>query len=106
MGVSLSRASGDALLSSTVELEDILWGLYHFLDTHPTETLLLSLKVDHGTGSLPVQEAAHALITAPPVNDYWVQSTSVRAEGFQSVILLRRLIGHHVAPIKPRSSPS
>lgn len=64
-------------MSSTASLEDVLWGLYHFLDTHPTETLLVSMKVDHGNDSLPVQEAAHALITAPPVNDYWVQSTSV-----------------------------
>jgi len=67
----------DALLSSTVELEDVLWGFYHWLDAHPTETLLVSLKVDHGTDSLPVQEAAHALITTSPVSDYWVQSTSL-----------------------------
>jgi 1-phosphatidylinositol phosphodiesterase len=66
-----------------VELEDVLWGLYHFLDAHPTETLLVSLKVDHGTDSLPVQEAAHALITTSPVSDYWVQSTSVRQRSFK-----------------------
>ncbi|KAF8581565.1 PLC-like phosphodiesterase [Ramaria rubella] len=67
----------DVLLSSTASLEDVLWGLYHFLDNHPSETLLVSLKVDHGDDSLPVQQAAHALITGTSVRDYWVQSTSL-----------------------------
>ena len=38
------------------------------------------MKVDHGSVDLPVQEAMHALVTTPPVSDYWVQSTSVSIE--------------------------
>jgi hypothetical protein len=77
MVYSIGFRTADALMSSTASLEDVLWGLYHFLDNHPTETLLVSMKVDHGDDSLPVQEAAHALITGPDVKDYWVQSASV-----------------------------
>ncbi|KAF8510514.1 PLC-like phosphodiesterase [Hysterangium stoloniferum] len=67
----------DTLLSATASLEDVLWGLYYFLDHNPTETLLVSLKVDHGSNSLAVQETAHQLITASPVSSYWVQSTTL-----------------------------
>jgi 1-phosphatidylinositol phosphodiesterase len=37
----------------------------------------VSMKVDHGADSIPVQKATHALITTSPAKDYWVQSTSV-----------------------------
>jgi len=83
----------DALMSPTASLEDVLWGLYHFLDNHPTETLLVSMKVDHGSVGVPVQRAAHALITTPPVSDYWVQSTSLPLDlqaARKKIILFRR----------------
>lgn len=67
----------DTLLSSTASLEDVLWGFYYFLERHPTETLLVSLKIDHGSTGLSVQQAAYPLITAPEISDYWVQSDTV-----------------------------
>ncbi|KAF8527333.1 PLC-like phosphodiesterase [Gautieria morchelliformis] len=89
----------DTLLSNTASLEDVLWGLYHFLDNHPTETLLVSMKVDHGADSLPVQKAAHALITTPPVKDYWLQSSSLPPNlgGARKKIILFRRFGFDTA---------
>lgn len=67
----------DTLLSSTASLEDVLWGFYYFLERHPTETLLVSLKIDHGSTGLSVQQAAYPLITASEISDYWVQSDTL-----------------------------
>jgi len=66
------------LLSDTVQLVDVLWGLYHFLDTHPTETIIASLKVDHGDTNDPVlQNTLYDQFTTAPTNDYWVQGDVV-----------------------------
>lgn len=81
-------STADTLLSSTASLEDVLWGLYYFLDHHPTETLLVSLKVDHGSVSVPVQEEAHTLITGPGVSNYWVQNTTVGPSDLQQFIII------------------
>jgi len=89
----------DALLSSTASLEDVLWGLYYFLDHHPTETLLVSLKVDHGSVSVPVQEEAHTLITGPGVSNYWVQNTTLPSSlgAVRGKIILFRRFGFDTA---------
>ncbi|KIJ54995.1 hypothetical protein M422DRAFT_775161 [Sphaerobolus stellatus SS14] len=83
----------DTLLSSTASLEDVLWGLYFFLDHHPSETLLVSMKVDHGDNSDSVQQTALSYITGSDVSTYWIQSTSLpqslkAARG--KIILFRR----------------
>jgi 1-phosphatidylinositol phosphodiesterase len=57
---------------------DVLWGLYHFLDTHPTETIIASLKVDHGDANDPtLQQILHDQFTTAPTSDYWAQDGSV-----------------------------
>ncbi|GJJ15833.1 hypothetical protein Clacol_010111 [Clathrus columnatus] len=83
----------DTLLSSTASLEDVLWGLYYFLENHPRETLLVSLKIDHGSTGLSVQQAAYPLITAPEVSDYWVQTDTLPTNLGSSrgkIVLFRR----------------
>jgi hypothetical protein len=73
-----NRLAGDAPLSDTAQLEDVLWGLYHFLDAHPTETIVASLKVDHGDpNDATLQQTLHDQFTTPPTSDYWVQSETV-----------------------------
>lgn len=75
---SLSLAA-DFLLDRSSTLEDVFWGFYHFLDQHPTETLVVSVKVDHGPTDAPVQQALQALFTGTPGADYWITDATVRA---------------------------
>jgi len=84
---------GDALLSDTVQLVDVLWGLYHFLDAHPTETIIASLKVDHGDGNdATLQQTLHDQFTTEPTSDYWAQDGSSGTLGPKrhKVVLYRR----------------
>lgn len=65
------------VLDPTAQLEDIFWGIYHWLDAHPTETILVSVKVDNGSNTAELQQKVYNLITGDNVKDYWVQSTTV-----------------------------
>jgi 1-phosphatidylinositol phosphodiesterase len=70
---------GDFLLSDSAQLEDVLWGLYNFLDAHPTETIMVSLKIDHGDVNDPtLQNTLYSQFTTAPTSDYWVQAEIVR----------------------------
>ena len=68
---------GTAVLDPNAQLEDIFWGIYHWLDGHPTETILVSVKVDNGDNTAELQQKVYNLITGDNVKDYWVQSTLV-----------------------------
>jgi len=63
------------VLDPNAQLEDIFWGIYHWLDGHPTETILVSVKVDNGNNTAELQQKVYDLITGDNVKDYWVQST-------------------------------
>ena len=43
--------SAKALLAPTTTLEDVLFSFYSWLDKHHTETLLMSFKLEGGTGT-------------------------------------------------------
>jgi 1-phosphatidylinositol phosphodiesterase len=64
------------LLSSKAELVDIFWGMYYWLDLHPTETLLVSLKVDNGNNTIALRQQVYDLMTGGQ-SDYWVKNTTV-----------------------------
>ena len=64
-------------MDPNAQLEDIFWGIYHWLDGHPTETILVSVKVDNGNNTAELQQKVYNLITGDTVKDYWVQSTLV-----------------------------
>ncbi|KAG9053692.1 hypothetical protein FS842_007421 [Serendipita sp. 407] len=68
-------------LSSSVELVDIFWGLYHWLDQNPTETVLVSVKVDNGNSTAALQRQVYDLMNGPEVSDYWVHNTTLPALG-------------------------
>ena len=68
---------GTTLLDPTAQLEDIFWGIYHWLDGHSSETILVSVKVDNGANTAELQQKVYNLITGDNVKDYWVQSTIV-----------------------------
>ena len=50
-------------MDPNAQLEDIFWGIYHWLDGHPTETILVSVKVDNGNNTAELQQKVYNLIT-------------------------------------------
>jgi 1-phosphatidylinositol phosphodiesterase len=69
--------AGPALLSDTVEVEDVFFGFYKFLMDNPSETLLLSVKVDNTTfedSETKLHETIHALVTQGVGRDFWLQA--------------------------------
>lgn len=72
-----------ALQSPTATLPDVLLGFYRWLDDHPTETVLISMKVDNATFADPpsdgqpsspkLQSMVHELLTNELGSRYWLQ---------------------------------
>ncbi|KAG8822027.1 hypothetical protein FRC17_009685 [Serendipita sp. 399] len=69
------------MLSNTVELVNIFWGLYYWLDQNPTETVLVSVKVDNGNNTAALQQQIYNLMNGPEVSDYWVHNTTLPTLG-------------------------
>ncbi|KAA1111645.1 hypothetical protein PGT21_007147 [Puccinia graminis f. sp. tritici] len=76
-----------ALLSTTATLPDVLLGFYKWLDEHPTETVLMSIKVDNATFGNPpspgqpssktLQLMLYQLLTQSQLaRDHWLQEDS------------------------------
>ncbi|KAF5309854.1 hypothetical protein D9619_010348 [Psilocybe cf. subviscida] len=66
-----------ALLSPTTRMEDVFFGLYHWLDLHPSETVLVSLNYEPGTGTsndARLQEHLYHILTSSLAQRYWVQA--------------------------------
>jgi 1-phosphatidylinositol phosphodiesterase len=68
---------GSYLLDSSVEIEDVFWGLYYWLDMHPTETVLVSMKVDNGNNTAALQQRLYNLMTNAEISSYWVRNSTV-----------------------------
>jgi 1-phosphatidylinositol phosphodiesterase len=64
---------GPVLLSNTTEVDDVFWGLYGWLDAHPTEAIFVSLKVDEGMNTVALQNTIRGLFTGNPGSNYWYQ---------------------------------
>jgi len=47
---------GTAVLDPNAQLEDIFWEIYHWLDGHPTETILVSFKVDNSNNTAELKQ--------------------------------------------------
>lgn len=75
----IDRPLGDYQLDSRAELGDIFWGMYHWLDNHPTETILVSVKVDNGENTASLQQQVFDLVTNDDVANYWALNTTVRS---------------------------
>ena len=75
--------AGSALLSEVATLEDVLFGFYRFLDEHPSEALLLSLKIDNTTwqsSERALEQIVYDLTTQGVGRDFWLQNdAAVRA---------------------------
>ena len=67
-----------ALLSPTTRMEDVFFGLYFWLERHPTETVLVSMNYEPGTGTLndaSLQERVYRILTSDLAKEYWIQTS-------------------------------
>lgn len=87
-----------ALLSETATVDDVLFGFYHWLDQHPSETLFLSLQYEgstalHATNSATVQLQLYEALTSPAARSYIVQKKDelgTLGEARGKITLMRR----------------
>ncbi|KAJ6547001.1 PLC-like phosphodiesterase [Mycena capillaripes] len=66
-----------ALLAPTTTVEDVWFGFYSWLDQHPTETVLISLNYESGTGTprdLKLEQHIYDIMTSSLASRYWVQT--------------------------------
>ena len=72
-----------ALLAPTTTMTDVFFGLYQWLNKHPTEAVLVSINHEGGTGTpydTKIQEMVYDIINSDIGNKYWVQTSgSVRS---------------------------
>uniref|UniRef100_A0A8H7XX45 DUF6533 domain-containing protein n=1 Tax=Psilocybe cubensis TaxID=181762 RepID=A0A8H7XX45_PSICU len=90
-----------ALLSPTTQLQDVLFGLYTWLDLHRTETILVSMNYEPGTitGTISwsddarLQEALYDILMGGLARRYWVRSNGslgTLGEARGKLILIQR----------------
>lgn len=72
---------GSILLDNTAQLEDVFWGLYYWLDANPTETILVSIKIDNGDNTVALQQQLYSLFTDTEVADYWIHNNTLSTMG-------------------------
>ncbi|KAK8843515.1 hypothetical protein IAR55_007175 [Kwoniella newhampshirensis] len=95
-GKDLIFFHSEAILDLDARLDDVMYGFYRFLDENPTETLLLSVKVENSTWGTPglIQQRLYTVLTSSPANSYLDPGSSVTATPLSSfrgkIILLRR----------------
>ena len=87
-----------ALQSQTATVDDVLFGFYHWLDQHPSETVLLSFKYEGSTtayaqNNAAVQLAIFDTLTSPTAQKYFLQTQNefgTLGEARGKITLLRR----------------
>ncbi|KAF9474655.1 PLC-like phosphodiesterase [Pholiota conissans] len=66
-----------ALLSPTTRMEDVFFGLYTWLDRHPTEAVLVSMNYEPGSGTRDdarLQEHLYNILHGELAKRYWIQT--------------------------------
>lgn len=66
-----------ALLGPNTRMEDLFFALYNWLDSHPTEAVLVSMNHEGGTGTpndSALYEKLYHILNAPLAQKYWVQA--------------------------------
>ena len=59
-------------------MEDVFFGLYYWLERHPTETVLVSMNYEPGTGTpndTSLQERIYRILTSELAKEYWMQTS-------------------------------
>lgn len=65
-----------ALLAPDTRMEDLFFALYSWLDSHPTEAVLVSMNQESGTGTpndSALYEKLYNILNTPLAQKYWVQ---------------------------------
>ncbi|KAG6849139.1 hypothetical protein H0H93_011002 [Arthromyces matolae] len=65
-----------ALLAPNTRMEDVFFGLYSWIDKHPTEAVLVSLNYEGSTGTpndAALQEHLYDIFESDLAKKYWVQ---------------------------------
>ncbi|KAJ7057597.1 PLC-like phosphodiesterase [Mycena amicta] len=87
---------GLALLSPTTSFQDVLFGLYHWLLAHPTETILISIQQEEGsltTYDDKLEEILHAALSNPLAQRFWLKEQGrlgTLGEARGKLVLLQR----------------
>jgi len=58
-------------------MEDVFFGLYYWLERHSTETVLVSMNYEPGTGTpndASLQERIYGILTSELAKEYWMQT--------------------------------
>jgi hypothetical protein len=58
-------------------MEDLFFALYNWLDSHPTEAVLVSMNHEGGTGTPndpALYEKLYQILNTPLAQKYWVQA--------------------------------
>ncbi|KAF9527469.1 PLC-like phosphodiesterase [Crepidotus variabilis] len=85
-----------ALLAPTTRVEDVFFALYKWLDSHPTEAILASIKYEGGSGTpedSAFYEKLYNVLNSPLAQKYWVQTNGTLGtlgEARGKLTLLRR----------------
>jgi 1-phosphatidylinositol phosphodiesterase len=56
-------------------MTDVFFGLYQWLNEHPTEAVLLSINHEGGRFSAKIQEMMYDIINSDAEKKYWVQTS-------------------------------
>jgi 1-phosphatidylinositol phosphodiesterase len=93
-GTTVGFFHAAAVLSTSATLADVMYGFYTFLHANPSETLVLSVKVDNTTWGTPaqLQQELHQYFTAYPARAFFVDGDSLGTLGAArgKITLLRR----------------
>ncbi|WWD20947.1 hypothetical protein CI109_105425 [Kwoniella shandongensis] len=95
-GKDLIFYHSEAILNLDARLDDVLYGFYRFLDENPTETVLLSVKVENSTfgTTQQIQQKLYTVLTAPPASSYITTTTSLSSKPLSTlrgkIAILRR----------------
>ena len=88
---------GMSLQSQTATVEDVLFGFYHWLDDHPSETVFLSFQHEgsstrYASNDAGVQQLLFEALTTPAARSYIQQSNTLSTLGSArgKIVLLRR----------------
>lgn len=68
----------EALLAPNTTLEDVFSGFYAWLDKHPTEALLISMKYEsgpHRQDTAALQQHLYSILNSDEAKQYWVQTS-------------------------------
>lgn len=91
-----------ALLSPTTRVEDVFFGIYNWLDHHPTETVLVSINHEANTGTpddAAFYEKLYSIFNSPSAQKYWVQANGIVCIVFKIILPLTQHVSYQLGTL-------